>query len=79
MLDQTVEIKLVTISTYEGFRKLISNLNKNITYIAYIHTHVSIYMCAYYIIWQFSGFVQKDITPLNWTDLQVFAGNTNLG
>jgi len=43
MLDQTDQIKLVTISTYEGFKKLISNLYKNIACI-YTHTLTYVYV-----------------------------------
>lgn len=44
MLDQADEIKLVTISTYEGLGKLKISFYKNT---AYIHTHLFVCVCAF--------------------------------
>lgn len=43
ILDQTAEIKIVIISIYEGFRKLNSELYKNI---AHIYTRIPIYVVS---------------------------------
>lgn len=75
ILDQAVEIKIVTISTYEGFRKLSSNIQK---YCTSINAYPCICSCLLHYL-TVSGLVQRGITTLNLEDLHVFAGDTNLG
>lgn len=67
MLGQTDEIKIRAIATYGGIHLTLA-YTEILCVCIYMHTHT--YTCVFYTL-TVLGFTQRDLTPLNLTDMSL--------